>query len=346
MKKLASAIIVCYLFFTSTTVVFAELPPQVVFDMNMKNLANHLKAEDYTAAAKVFSKTDSLLKNNKLTVDHGYWYYRAETMANTGGTKRAYDSIERYFNLTGTTGRFYDQSLILLSGITEKLEQEERNRAEKEQKENKERAKKAKKLAKDKALVDEYMPLFLDVKERASNFLKKVKNGEIKFERIIYQKKPVRDGSLYISHDFETNSEGLIIKVTTKWYEWDRFSTKSYRPAGDYNGYASVINGHNYFGYVNVGKRGVCVGAVENVRGEGCCVYLSYIGEENKKVLDEYFASMIISGNQKGNVSPGSTIIPYNGYSTYIKRYIKGVNEGKLYFKPYKDKLGVIMPGQ
>lgn len=123
MKKLVSVMFVCCLFFMSTTV-FAELPPQVLLDIQMKKLAGHLKTEDYSQAVKIFPKTDKLIAENNLKVDAGYYYYRGEAMYNTGEYSESYKSLEKYLGLTGTSGRFYDNSLTLFADVMEKAEQQ------------------------------------------------------------------------------------------------------------------------------------------------------------------------------------------------------------------------------
>lgn len=117
MKIILSLTMVCCLFFISTTMVFAELPPQVAFDMNMKHLASYLKKNDYEAAAKIFPVTDKLLSKGNLTTGDSYYYYRAETMLRTEQIDDAQKSIEKYIELTETTGKFYDKSLTILFQI-------------------------------------------------------------------------------------------------------------------------------------------------------------------------------------------------------------------------------------
>jgi formylglycine-generating enzyme required for sulfatase activity len=115
---------------------FAAIQPQVTLDMNLQALATHLKNEEYHAASKVYAITDKLIAEHPLDVEHGYYYYRAETMLNTGHIDQAYASLEKYLELTGTTGRYYTKSLQVLAAVeqekqrllsTEQRAKEQRN---------------------------------------------------------------------------------------------------------------------------------------------------------------------------------------------------------------------------
>ena len=146
---------------------FAAIPPQVTLDMNLQILATHLKRQEYEAAAKIYATTDKLIAEHRLKVEHGYYYYRAETMLNTDQIDQAYESLEHYLKLTGTSGRYYNKALQVLAAVekakkkrdtTERRTKAEREKIEKQRKarelkakEERERAEKQRKARELKA---------------------------------------------------------------------------------------------------------------------------------------------------------------------------------------------------
>ena len=113
----------------------AAISAQMKLDKHMQSLTAHLQNKEYKAAAEIYTKTDKLLAGHHLKVNHGYYYFKAEVMLHTNQITSAYKSLEKYLELTGRTGCYYDRVMQLLA-VVKKTSEREREEEKGEVEEN------------------------------------------------------------------------------------------------------------------------------------------------------------------------------------------------------------------
>ena len=110
--------------FATPLTLSAAISAQMKLDKHMQSLAVHLKNKEYKAAAEIYTKTDKLLADHHLKVNRGYYFFKAEVMLHTNQITSAHKSLEKYLELTGRTGCYYDKAMQLLAVVKKTSERE------------------------------------------------------------------------------------------------------------------------------------------------------------------------------------------------------------------------------
>ena len=111
MRQARSVVILIFLFWSVTSGVAAQLPPEVLVDRYMVQAERLIAEHDYDAALDAMDHVAELYARHSLTVPDEFHFVYAQVALAAGVVDAALESVTRYLAAAGRSGAFYEDAL-------------------------------------------------------------------------------------------------------------------------------------------------------------------------------------------------------------------------------------------
>jgi tetratricopeptide (TPR) repeat protein len=101
------------------------LAPEIEMDRLLIQAKTALDASDYAQATESLSKAEKL----GVKLPPTFYYHYGRAYAGTGKLEQGRDMLEKYLNMSGTRGKFYQEALVALNNIESTLRKREADAA-------------------------------------------------------------------------------------------------------------------------------------------------------------------------------------------------------------------------